>query len=977
MNTPQKIVFLFICLAMALAARNIQQGDVFRQHEFDITSFTKTTAEVNDNFFSASFSCSPSSYLMAGTAKGSPEGAMVNLDSGEGRHTLTFFAKKAGTYTVWIYASKTKQSTYSGVFYYTVTVARTLNDDEAAAMFEKTGGSEPLSFSKAFRRYGFQPGDVSISRKFIVNDGITRFTVTAKDNIQFEVPQFSYYSDTEGGFLYKTDGRANVELRFSEPGLHAVPIRGRLRGEPEFQNLFTVYCYTKRAVSDEEYEKRFFAGAALPNESVIAEDYQYDYSRIDEYVKNTPKSAEASIDELAAYLAKGARNEREKARAVFKWEQLNLSYLREGPREVNQIFKSRVTQCDGYSKLFLELTTAMGLRAKWVPSHDGKHAYSLVMVDGIWRVLDPTWHMFFTHPKLMIRQDYHYPKFDRFQLMNPRLAVSDYESKNFSVLGDVDVRERIPMSDALAALGMNVADFSHQFKKIDVSANETFTFTAAPGVELMHNIIRTGEKKTMWGTYNAAGGKHSITIRLPAEGEYLMHLWGKKKGTKDTTYLFTYTMRYDSRKKEDRPPVHIYEPVLYQSFDATGRDQSSFKNKVEISGAPAMTMDRFSRRVCAVMFDGLDDYIVVPKERGGNTITGSVSVSVWVKPPAVDGLHGLVTFKGTEKLESDNELWGLYISDGRLLARHENGIGETTSVISESAVPVNKWSHIVLVRDAAKKTYTFYVNGTNERPKPFAVNASGGEHSYLVVGGVYGSKALYRGVLDDVRVYADALPLTEADKLYREGGYPDNLVTISYFPFRRVDASGKQFASMGVVHGATAAADRLGRGGAYAFNGTGDYIESDITSMTGDITLAAWCLAADDPAGAPSRILLAKPFAAGAGNEIAVSITADDTVVVTAGDGKRVLGTVRSPGIERGKWVHIAAVITGQTITVYVNGKAADTATLAGNRATGPGAFQIGRTLGEDAYFIGTIDDVRVYEKALRADEIAVLAAWK
>ncbi|MEK6793710.1 MAG: LamG-like jellyroll fold domain-containing protein [Spirochaetota bacterium] len=971
-----RTVLVVIASIGIVFARPVQQNNFFRQHEFSIESFTEQNAEVTaDNIFTASFSCSPSTYLMANASRESPPGATVNLASSDGKHTLTFFARNAGTYTVWVFASKQKNSTYNGVFYYVIKVTKTVSDEEAADALGRAGASTPLSFTKAFSRLGFTPSDVNIKESSVVCDGTARVIITAKDDIEFETPQISYYSEREGGFVYQLDGKRYFDLRFIETGLHAVSIRARLRSESEFQTLFTVNFYAKQTLSDEEYEKRFFLGSAMPTEELIAADYEYDYTYIDDHVKKTPKDVESTIASLAAYFMKGARNEREKARAIFKWEQLNLTYVREGPREVNQIFKSRVTQCDGYSKLFHELATAMGMRAKWVLSHDGAHAYSLVMADGVWRVLDATWHMFFTHPKLMIRQNYHYPKYERYQLLQPRLAVGDYESKNFAVLGEVEVRERIPMSDTLAALGMNVAEFSHQFLKVDSDGKEEFIFTSRADTELTHNLIRTGEKKTQWGTYKAENGRHSIAVALPAMGDYLMHVWARQKGTKEWKFLFTYTIRYDATKKEKRPPIKTFEPILYQSFDATGRDQSSYKNKVEISGSPAMAIDRFGRRVCAVNFDGTDDSILVPKERGGNSITGSVSISLWVKPASVDGLTALATFKGNGKLEKDNALWGLYIRSGKLLAVHESALGEKTMVSSDTSVPADKWTHIVLIRDAQKMTYTFVVNGTPEAAKAYRKNASGGEHSHLVIGNAFGETMYYRGILDDIRIFADALPSVEADKLYREGGYPDNLVTTTYYPFRRVDASGKQFAPMGVVRGAAPAPDRLGRGGAYAFSGSGDFIETPLTAIKGDFTISTWCLIGTDAENRP-RMIFSKTLAPdGGGYEFILGVTPTGAVsfgVSDANSGKR----ATTKDVERGKWMHAAAVVNGNTIAVYIDGTLAASGTLSGERSEGTGALRIGRGDGE-TYFLGTLDDVRVFEKALSEGEIAKLAQWK
>ena len=51
-----------------------------------------------------------------------------------------------------------------------------------------------------------------------------------------------------------------------------------------------------------------------------------DYTAIDQHALHTPKSAERTIASLAAYLTRPARNDREKARAIFRWITANIAY---------------------------------------------------------------------------------------------------------------------------------------------------------------------------------------------------------------------------------------------------------------------------------------------------------------------------------------------------------------------------------------------------------------------------------------------------------------------------------------------------------------------------------------------------------------------------------------------------------------------------------------------------------------------------
>ncbi|MEM5797227.1 MAG: LamG domain-containing protein [Candidatus Aenigmatarchaeota archaeon] len=74
-----------------------------------------------------------------------------------------------------------------------------------------------------------------------------------------------------------------------------------------------------------------------------------------------------------------------------------------------------------------------------------------------------------------------------------------------------------------------------------------------------------------------------------------------------------------------------------------------------------------------------------------------------------------------------------------------------------------------------------------------------------------------------------------------------------------------------------------------------------------------------------------------------------------------------------GGWSHVAATFDGTTRRIYLNGTQIASDTPTGHNVPNANNFRIGSTnLGE--YFNGTIDDVRIYDRALTADEIKSLA---
>ena len=76
------------------------------------------------------------------------------------------------------------------------------------------------------------------------------------------------------------------------------------------------------------------------------------------------------------------------------------------------------------------------------------------------------------------------------------------------------------------------------------------------------------------------------------------------------------------------------------------------------------------------------------------------------------------------------------------------------------------------------------------------------------------------------------------------------------------------------------------------------------------------------------------------------------------------------------KWFHITCTYDGSTVRVYVNGVQQGTASVSGTIFSSTNTITIGRWSGASTdFFRGSIDDVRIYNRALSAQEVALLYA--
>jgi len=79
-----------------------------------------------------------------------------------------------------------------------------------------------------------------------------------------------------------------------------------------------------------------------------------------------------------------------------------------------------------------------------------------------------------------------------------------------------------------------------------------------------------------------------------------------------------------------------------------------------------------------------------------------------------------------------------------------------------------------------------------------------------------------------------------------------------------------------------------------------------------------------------------------------------------------------------GTWTHIAVTLSGSTGTLYVNGAASGTNTAMSLKPSGMGSTTLnylGKSQYNDPYLNGSIDDFRIYTRALSAGEISLLSA--
>lgn len=389
----------------------------------------------------------------------------------------------------------------------------------------------------------------------------------------------------------------------------------------------------------------------------------------------------------------------------------------------------------------------------------------------------------------------------------------------------------------------------------------------------------------------------------------------------------------------------------------------------------------------ALQFDGMDDYVATGKVLSSFISASTGTMSVWVKPTGASPTGGapyqvqgiisdVLAYQGIYRgvIGGVDRIW-IYNWDG---SSDSVGVPYTT----------NEWIHVVWVHSGG--SLYAYANGV------FVGSTASGNTSDLTqivnIGLGYQAFPDFAGSLDEVRIYNRALGANEITRLYQAGsarvtppGSTDGLV--GYWSLndcqrtRATDQSGR--GNHGTLNGFSftgtssnwVTGDNAKDLCAVALDGTDNYIDmgdpanGSLDFGTGAFTVSAW-FKAPSTAKATYRTIAAKYFAPG------YWIQTDANGYIVAG----VSGAIELQGTRDyfdNQWHHVIYTRRGTGTNeafLYVDGVLEVTGTSSGS-ASSANALYVGSFPGLGRYWIGSIDEVRVYSRGFTAQEARALYA--
>jgi hypothetical protein len=464
-----------------------------------------------------------------------------------------------------------------------------------------------------------------------------------------------------------------------------------------------------------------------------------------------------------------------------------------------------------------------------------------------------------------------------------------------------------------------------------------------------------------------------------------------------------------SRANEEKGQTPVLSWKFDEGYGTTAYDGSQYQNNGTLTSGPTWQ----NEDLClfggkCLLFDGSNDNVqkTYSSDTELNVGTASMSASLWYKHASTIASTQYLISRYTTTATAGG--YKLYMKSTGVVCFAIDDDSTWTpddEVCDTSATADSNWHQVEAVKSEGSDSITLYVDGkqVNQKTSLSATGSLSGNSPTFYVGiDADGTSSPWNGFIDQVKIYNFSRTADQAktdftnkgsvDTVAASIGSPDPYASLNQglVGYWKMDdgvgnpcASGVDKACDSSGNGNTGTwtnvASTSGKfGNATNYNGVNGYVDVGTTLdiSAKPFSVCSWVNPTDY---ANYRGIFSKRDSYGATTE-RFNITIDSGLVSTTGVvlfQSSITDLASTYVVPLNKWTHLCIVVAGSTSNLYVNG----------NFQENMGSFTLGTgstakvligadDAGASDWFKGSIDDLRVYNRALSSSEVSRLYDW-
>lgn len=326
------------------------------------------------------------------------------------------------------------------------------------------------------------------------------------------------------------------------------------------------------------------------------------FRRIDDHALRAPPAAEVSLEKLAQYLEDPAKNDEERARAIYRWITDRIEFDVEAAmkgsargRTPQEVLVDRRGVCSEYSSLFERLCQLSGLEAEVIHGYGkgygyavgskipntSNHAWNAVRIDGTWRLVDSTWGAGHLDPEVGYNQRFeefyfltppedlvwtHLPDDPVLQLLLPQISKEEFEALPYAK--PALFRDDMKITGSLAGT-------------IEADGGATVNLSAPSDVGVMAKLLDEEGREISSRFAQVRRSPEGVSVRAacPGPGDYTLRIYSRRSGGEEgdeggDSMAYEWALDYRIVAGPTAPVPKGY-PVVWDLFWELGLDFKS------------------------------------------------------------------------------------------------------------------------------------------------------------------------------------------------------------------------------------------------------------------------------------------------------------------------------------------------------------------------------------------------------------------